>query len=261
MAIWTSADGRSWKAVDLAETGVAGSMLSSIRRTDHGWLAVGVRINGQTIDGAVWRSTDLHSWQPIPDGPVLAGPEEIDLAAVHAFAGGYLAIGITGKHEDRLNCEGVGGDGGRVAMVGDLGLICGWGRRVEWWSADGVTWQLLPRTMDQAGDPLGPARPDGRGLMDYGPVRAGGPGLVTIGYDFAGRLGSEDIRGIWTTADGRFWNPVGVASQFPPDATVTDMSIVGRRIVAVGYATTPLRNGPDQGSREDAAAWIGTVLP
>jgi hypothetical protein len=39
------------------------------------------------------------------------------------------------------------------------------------------------------------------------------------------------------------------------------MAIVGRRIVAVGYATTPLRNGPEQGSREDAAAWIGTVLP
>jgi hypothetical protein len=53
-----------------------------------------VRINGQTIDGAVWRSTDLHGWQPIPDGRALAGPpEEIDLAAVHAFAGGYLATG------------------------------------------------------------------------------------------------------------------------------------------------------------------------
>ena len=85
---------------------------------------------------------------------------------------------------------------------------------------------------------------------------------MTIGYDVAGQDGPADVRGLWTMADGRSWNPVGAAQQFPGGENVADMAVVGRRIVAVGSATArPAPNGVDQGSTEDAAAWIGTVLP
>jgi hypothetical protein len=262
MAIWTSADGRVWTTVDPDRAGLVRGALYSVVRDGQGWLAVGARDDRETGDGALWRSKDLSSWHALADAAPLAGREEVTLNDVFPFGAGYLLVGSSGTHEERVRCENMGVDAGHLAMAGDLALVCGWGHDAQWWSPDGKTWQLLPRTTNDEGDQLPPFRPDGRGLMSYGPVRAGGPGLVTIGYDFAGRNGPNDVRGVWTTADGRHWEPVGQARQFPPDSSVESMVVVGRRIIAVGSrGWVPAPNAPDEGTPEDAAVWIGQILP
>ena len=257
MAIWTSPDGRAWSAIDPEKSGLEAGLFTSVARDDRGWLAVG-QFNRATHDGAIWRSDDLVSWRKVADAAPLAGPEEVELWDVQAYAGGYLLLGSLGSHEERVACEQLLGRGdGRLASAGGkLALSCGWGVQTHWWSADGDTWQLLPPIAEKPGGPPLPVRPDGRGLMERGPIRAGGPGLVTIGYDVAGRDGPFDVRGVWVTADARTWEPVGQPAQFAPTDTVTDIVVSGRRVIAVGsWWEQDAPNG------EDAKVWIGTVLP
>jgi hypothetical protein len=85
---------------------------------------------------------------------------------------------------------------------------------------------------------------------------AGGPGIVTIGYEVAGQNGPNDVTALWSTANGSSWRPVGGAPQFPPGAFISDIVVVGRQVVAVGESTADGRL-----SGEDAEAWIGTIAP
>jgi hypothetical protein len=263
MAIWTSQDGRAWSVVDSKAAGFGPGSFAAVVREDRGWLAVGQFDDRVTHDGALWRSADLAAWRKLADAAPLRGPEEVELSDVVAFAGGYLLVGSLGSHDDRVACEQLLGRGdGQLASIKDqLAVSCGWGVRTHWWSPDGDAWQLLPPVVEPPGGPPLHVRPDGRGLMEPGPVRAGGPGLVTVGYEIAGRNGPNDIRGVWVTADARTWVPVGAAPQFAPNSSVTDLAVSGRRLIAVGstFAPDKIAVGPSNG--EDAAVWIGTVLP
>jgi hypothetical protein len=263
MAIWTSPDGRDWTAVDEKAAGLVRGSFGSVVRDDRGWLAIGVRDDRRTHEGAVWRSPDLASWRAISDAPPLAGPEEIELGTVHRFAGGYLLVGNLGTHEERVRCEQLLGHAeGRLALSSDLALSCGWGVTTHWWSADGEGWQLLPPVAQAAGAPPLPLGPGGRGLIYRWPIRPGGPGLVTIGYEAVDPEAAGDVRAVWVTPDGRTWIPVGAAPQFPPEASVADMVVVGRQIIAVGSTWSPEAAAqPGAGTGEDGAIWIGTVLP
>ena len=261
-AIWTSPDGRSWTPVDAVRAGLVKGSVNSIARDDRGWIAVGTRNDRPSHDGAIWRSRDLDSWRLVGDQAPLKGPEEVEPWEIVPFAGGYLLTGNFGSHDDRLQCEQQQGLGdGQVAATGRLLEVdCGWGTESHWWSADGERWQLLPPLHEQPGQPPLPVtRADGRGLLGWGPIRAGGPGLVTIGYEIAGRNGPNDVTAIWTSSDGRTWEPVGRAPQFPAGTYPSSMAVVGRQVVAVGYADDP--NPQNQGSTQDGVVFIGTILP
>jgi hypothetical protein len=264
MAIWASRDGRAWSAVHPdAGNFIAGTM-SAVARDDDGWIAVGWRGDRPTHDGVVWRSTDLATWHIVTDEAPLSGPDEVELFDISPFAGGYLLVGNLGTQDERRRCEQLTGFGdGQFATAGRVALSCGWGVQTHWRSPDGRHWQLLPPIVPQPGaGPLPVIRPDGRGLVDRGPIRAGGPGLVTIGYEIGALDGRGDVKAVWTTADGRTWEPVGRAPQFGPDTSVADIAVVGRRIIAVGSTFMPGdANDPNAGDGQDGAVWIGTVLP
>ena len=256
MAVWTSSDGREWVTVDAQQAGLRPGSLTAVVRDREGWLAVGQFDDRPTHDGAVFRSPDLASWRKVADAPPLSGPDEVELWDVIAFEGGYLLVGSLGTHEDRVRCEQLLGRGGKLAAAVETALSCGWGARTHWGSLDGETWVLLPPVADQPGGAPLPVGPDGRRIMDFGPIRAAGPGVVTIGYDVAGRKGPIDVRALWTAADGRSWVPVGRAPQFPAGASVNDFVVVGRAVLAVGSWWTP-----EGVNGEDGRAWIGTILP
>ena len=258
LAIWTSPDGRTWSTVNSTEAGFERGLFTTVIRDDRGWLAVG-QFNGRpTHDGAVWRSADGVAWQRMADAAPLSGPDEVELWDVIAHDGGYLLVGNLGSHEERVACDKLLAGGARLAAAGtDVALSCGWGVRTHWWSPNAEDWQLLPPVAEAPGEPPLPVvRPDGRGVSDFGPIRAGGPGLVTLAYEIAGRDAPNDVRAIWTTADARTWSPLGAAPQLPPGASVSDMVVVGRRIAAVG--TWWAENAPNA---EDGRVWIGTILP
>ena len=259
MASFASQDGRTWSRVEAAGAGFPKGSLTSVVRDDAGWMAVGVRDDRPTHDGAVYRSADLSTWEPIADEAPLSGPDEVELFDVHPFAGGYLLIGNLGTHQERLNCEQILGRGdGRLASEEIEALSCGWGITTHWWSPDGVSWRELPPVSPKPGGPPLPLRPDGRGLVDRSPIRTGGPGLVTIGYERAGP-NEVDSRAVWVTADGSTWNPVGPPRQLPRDASINDMIVSGRSIVLVG--STWSEEAAAAGIGEDGAVWIGTVQP
>jgi hypothetical protein len=255
MAAWTSSDGLGWSAIDPGDAGMERGELVSVARDRDGWIAVGRADGRPTHDGVAWRSPDLTSWRPIPDSPVLANPgDEVEPFDLVPFASGYLLTGNLGDPAERRRCEAIGFGGLRLAAMRDVN--CGWGIERQWFSADGETWILLPQAVQRAGDAIPPVRPPGRGLLAFGRLVAGGPGIVTIGYEVAGQNGPNDVTALWSTADGSSWRPVGGAPQFPPGAFISDIVVVGRQVVAVGESTVDGRL-----SGEDAEAWIGTIAP
>jgi hypothetical protein len=258
-AIWASGDGRSWARVSRAEDPAFGpGLVSGVVWTGRDWIAVGRQGGDPTYDGAVWRSPDLTAWRRVAVAdPALAGDDEVSLWAAIPFAGGVLARGGRGTHQDRVKCEDLLGGAGTLPEL-QLVLSCGWEVETHWWSVDGEVWQRLPDVTPRLGQPplprVGP--PPGRRLIFQRAVASGGPGLVTVDYELVGDNDSADTQALWTSADGRTWTRVGNAEHFGRDEWVEDVLVAGRTVIAVGEA--PERTGE---FGKDGAVWIGTILP
>jgi hypothetical protein len=249
-AIWTSIDGRAWAAVDADAADLLPGSIGGIARASDGWIAVG-QIDGRpTRDGGVWVSSDLVGWHRVPDQPSLAGDDEVELYRPVPFAGGVLAIGGQGTHEDRLACERFLG-GAHLASIDDdrVANSCGWTFETHYLSRDGLTWErlpdLFPRKPQPLPDPLPPRR-----LISWQTVVAGGPGLVVVDPELIGRADSSNSSALWTSADGRTWVRVGDRPQLPENEQPVSVVVAGRTVFAAGE-----RPGGD------ATVWRGAVLP
>ena len=74
-AIWFSADGRSWAAVDLTGNLDTETVLFDVAATPDGFLAVGgTGVGPERSVPAVWRSTDGTSWAAVPGPAGASGP-------------------------------------------------------------------------------------------------------------------------------------------------------------------------------------------
>lgn len=252
--LWTSPNGRVWTRVDTVAAGIDLGTLADVAWTGTHWLAVGKQAAGETWDGAVWRSPDLTGWSRVAArDPVLVGDDEVELHRVVPFAGGILAAGGRGTHDDRVRCEeGLGVVGEPDAVLANS---CGWLRAEHLWSIDGLEWRRLEPIEAPARGPALRPGPGGRRLISHRVIAAGGPGLVVVDEEDRRQDLQGSFVGAWTSVDGETWRPVGPAPDLPRGLYLNDMIVSGRTIIGIGDA------GSDQPDGPDGLVWIGTVVP
>jgi tRNA A-37 threonylcarbamoyl transferase component Bud32 len=269
-AAWISEDaGATWQRVNPVSSGLlhAGNQLMhNVVETSDSLLAVGHEATGESIDAAVWTSSDGTVW-----------------TRETAFS-----FGGTG-HEEMLGATTFNGD---LVTVG-YGTAPGEGRDAAVWVKSGGTWSRV--TDDSLG---GPGDQQMNAVLDAGPdlvavgsdtsgevpvwvstdgrtwdrvrsqVAFAGPGaqsmyaLARIGSVFLAAGSSQTVQGdlngaVWLSADGKSWK------RLPPTTSTSALAGLGqqrvnslvrfgpRRLIAVGSET---RAQDDQG-----AVWIGTL--
>ena len=182
-AIWTSADARTWRAVDLGPAGFGKGSVADIVIAGDRLIAVGTIDDAAgTHDGGVWVSPDGIEWSRVAAAdPTITGPDETEPWRVVPFAAGLFMIGNHGPHEERVRCENLLGGMASLADTPppETALSCGWGREHHWLSADASAWLRLPPR-----DPL-PGQPAPAGVRpnEFRLVGAGGPGIVNLAED------------------------------------------------------------------------------
>ena len=231
-AIWSSDDGQTWEAVDLEAAGLGPGGLWDVAVANGQLLAVGtVDDAAGTHDGAIFASDDGLAWRRVAaDDPTLTGPDEEELVRVATFDGGVFVVGNHGTHEERVQCEqllgAVAGLDGAPAPDRSA-LSCGWGREHHWLSADGESWRRLAPLDPLPGEPIDRrVRP-----LEFRLLASGGPGLVNLAED---RRAPEGDSGLWTSVDGRAWEPVDTFGPVRPNAGTSGFAILGAGVIAIG---------------------------
>lgn len=245
-AIWTSADGHSWKRAPTPES-LAGANVADISAGPGGLLLVG---NTGWAKPGIWTSADGVVWsrESLPKD-IFASPH---FDAVASAFGGWVVTGYTGGSEP-ICCVSSGSNGGTPAawfssdgsiwqaatvkgaaaatgdeissvFVGATGLVA-WGgpskSSTGWISADGQIWTARPAT---AGSPVIPRASDGQRII--GDSYAGGNGetfsVTTDGeaWQPLAASGATDmmpgwpgIGGSWATSEFLFPNALGLVGQ------------------------------------------------
>ena len=209
-AIWTSADGHSWKRAS-TPAALSGVTVADLAAGPNGLVLVGD--TGWTQPG-IWTSADGISWsrESLPKN-IFASPH---FDAVAYALGGWVVTGYTGGSKP-ICCVSSGSDGGAPAA---------------WFSSDGKVWQAATVQGDAAetGDQIGRVFAGRGGLVAWGgrdgstgwtspdgrrwtarPATAGSPvnpeasdGQRIIGDSYAGGNGET----FWVTTDGASWQPL-----------------------------------------------------
>jgi hypothetical protein len=208
----------AWALNSVGATAGIPFQATAVTTSELGWVAVGgmgcVEVGDfqYDCDARIARSSDGRTWEteaiPITTrySPPSSGPEA-GMDDVAAGPDGFVAIGY-----------------GSVA--GELGI-----RGAAWWSADGLTWEMIP--LGDGARPSTVFRAPDRWLI----------GGVVYGNLAGASLEAADrpVGAIWTSRDGRTWTPI-------EDAAVFDVG---------GYVDT--MEDPSSGGVL-AFAWNGTTL-
>jgi hypothetical protein len=200
--LWWSADGRSWEAATIDDTGAdaaeetrASAVTPAAVLNPGGgppWVAVGTAGPEWGPTGSVaWMSQDGRSWTRAPDAVALRGGQ---MASVTPMIGGFLAVGS--DLDERQAMSWTSSDGrtwtasapqaaldnhglkirmtdaiaydGQLVAVGNYLFGTQYGNATSWISTDGLTWTQAPR-----------AAPLNQGEMLS--VTPGRPGYVAVG--------------------------------------------------------------------------------
>lgn len=268
--IWTSADGRSWRAAGPAQVlgGSRRQALSDVAPGRRGWLAVGSTMTDASSTGPLLvTSADGRTWRRVPImGPLAPGAEH-DFLAPHAVAAGpsgYLLAGedrgpsatvpalwFTADLKRYTRATGLpaGGNGVRLYDVSatSSGYIAvggmGTAERetgVVWVSADGVNWV--------ARKPVMPSGATSAGLrhvvLHGGTVVATGTARTDDGQRAFGAV-SDDNGSTWEFS----WLPADRA------AAVHDLAATAEGVVAVGWQGVPGEGDSVAWTSEDGLTW------
>ncbi len=183
MSGWLWTPEASWTETGLASSPESRLTILDASWSDNGFIAVGVRAEGEPstdpqtwpTSAASWVSIDGKNWQAAPSS---SGLEMAIMWAVTPMpAGGYVAVGCA-------ECS-VGHPGG-----------AGFGPPAAWTSPDGVNWTQVPL----------PSQGDGEAL-----------GVVAVdnGFVAAGVVGDDTLT--WTSDDGTTWRAgTTLAGRFQP---------------------------------------------
>jgi hypothetical protein len=211
-AIWTSADGHSWKRAP-TPAALAGVTVASISAGPNGLLLVGD--TGWTQPG-IWISADGVSWSrdSLPKG-IFASAHFDGVASafegwvVTGYTGGSAIHCCTGSAGDTTPAAWFSSDGkvwqaatveGAAVATGDQidrvfasrGGLVAWGGRdgsTSWTSPDGRRWSARPAS---ASSPVNPEASDGERI---------------VGASYSGGNGET----FWVTTDGASWQPLAAS--------------------------------------------------
>jgi hypothetical protein len=233
-AVWTSTDGRSWTMVDDEDLLASGDQqIWSVHNAGGRLIGVGYTTEGGSYDAAVWTSTDGLGWVRVDPGMFA----ETGVQLMKAIAGGthgmpFVAVGCK---DDVSKCD-LGGDSDAAVWISD----------------DGETWNEVDL---HPGDGV-----VGDGIQTMFVLARQGDTFVASGTATA-RTGDLDAA-VWTSTDGRSWNPRLHPSSFiadlggpPDDQTIRALTPFHRKgfsLVAVGVT--------EDGTDQDTAVWGGIVI-
>lgn len=250
-AIWTSADGRSWTAV---EGDIGASDFHDVTTGGPGLVAISIGNRGYVpqvgTDAPVWYSTDGLAWTQAAPDPVFEG------ALLHAvIAGGpglvavgadregpqawFSADGVTWElasvppvpegvyiDEDHADAwmQDVAVEGDRLVAVGSIALSMGPNSYrydpVMWTSTDGTTWVEVDLDLNVFTE-----------TTEFRSVAAGPSGFVAVGRYLQTGSCCLETPGLWWSNDGLEWSSVSQGH----DAFVADReSDFGVHAVAAG---------------------------
>jgi hypothetical protein len=227
-AVWFSADaGTTWSRGTGATANVLNrpgqQQLTGVARGAAGWVAVGGGRSGTAQHPVVVTSAAGRSWQTT-DGEATFTGNGLYTSAVAAGASGYVIVGRQVI-------------GGRTVAA-------------AWWSAGLTGWQRATGAIPGV---LGPSGTNAQMLA----VTGGGDGFTAVGA-----AGAHPAA--WTSVNGKSWRAVTLAlPSSAARAQLSQVTAVGRTVVAVGTATTATgRTTPFAArSKDGGATWTESPLP
>jgi hypothetical protein len=267
--VWTSPDGLTWSRVPADEAvfgGTGDQVMAALAAGGPGLVAAGYDSSGGDRDAAVWVSPDGLAWDRVPGNEgVFGGGADQTIWSVTAGGPGLVAAGYDSSGGDRDAAvwvspdglawdrvpgnEGVFGGGADQTIwsvtAGGPGLVAvgddvsgGDGDAAVWTSPDGLAWSRVPADGAVFG-----------GVADQSlqAVASGGPGLVAVGFDFAG--GDQD-GAVWSSADGLVWSRASVEEAVLGGTNNQFM----RRVMAGGPGLVVVGADSSGGDR-DGAVW------
>ena len=223
-AVWTSADGGSWRYA--GDIGLPGSVelgfISDAVPTAHAWLGVGTIYKHDRLDSyrsaGVWTSHDGRTWQAIrpPDAPY-----ESHFDAIAAGGPGFVVVGYGGGGDSGIDgiWTSTGGGSWRRVLDSDVrgsftfdvaadadgrlvvvGAADGGLRPAAWSSDDGIDWQRAP---------------DGPAIAETGSVGEMRDVVALPDGGFAASGSLDGLPALWASADGTAWQrvPLGPAAE------------------------------------------------
>jgi hypothetical protein len=202
-AVWTSADGRSWRAVATADAfaplaGCDSTSLDDVAAGRGGFVAVGVEWGPCGQRGAAWSSPDGRTWTRAPSATGGNGTRVVIATDI-----GYVAAGAA---------DAAAGEGMRAAF---------------WWSADGRSWTMAADQADFHG-------------AEPAALLATASGVLAVGS--AIRV-VDMVPVAWRSADGRAWVRLPAAGLTPappsnpspaPGETSGALTLAGRLLAVDG---------------------------
>jgi hypothetical protein len=230
-AVWTSTDGRNWTMVDDEDLLASGDQqIWSMHNAGGRLVGVGYTTEGGSYDAAVWTSTDGLDWVRV-DPATFA---EAGVQLMKAVAGGAngMPLVAVGCQDDESKCDLSGQDSDAAVWISD----------------DGETWDKVH--LDREGL-VGP------GIQTMADLTRQGDTFVAAGTATAR---TDDLDAVvWTSTDGRSWNPrlsprtfIADLGGAPDDQGIKAVTSFHRRsisFVAVGVT--------EDESDQDSAVWGG----
>jgi class 3 adenylate cyclase len=264
-AVWTSGNGSTWtrQAPD-ALTEPGGQGMLGVAAGGPGFVGVGFRGNGGTLDAAVWTSKDGREWTAVEGDPGLEGPRNEVMNRVAQTEVGLVAVGYQGLGGDRdaaawvsddgfawhqaevpeqqrdqgtQEMRGIAARGNNLVAVGEDGLSGNYDA-AAWFSKDGTRWQRRPQPPDVFGGP-------GEQIMTS--LVASGSGFVAVGWS---TVTSDLDAQVWTSEDGMEWSRLSYDEAIfggAEDQLLWGVAFSEGTFIAVGR--------DDDGGGSDAAVW------
>jgi hypothetical protein len=247
-AVWTSTDGRAWKAIESADFhDQAQVRISTVVRWKNGFVAAGhVGSLVGSIRAVFWVSDDGRTWRRVADSPAFADSLVADLTVSD---GTLIAVGSAGDakrstgevtwratdpdHWERSASDDsmdgtvmnsvTAGPEGIVAVGSDVSSQ----RAVAWRSDDGVTWTQAPETPTL----------ENHGLRIEMRAVAWTPGgYVAGGHMLFGTQYPTAV--VWTSPDGLAWTRASEPASFS-QGKIQGIAAGGPGVVAVGSFGSP----------------------
>jgi hypothetical protein len=277
---WTSADGEDWalQEMDRSQFTLAVSVAVG---PDGTIVAVGhsgrAPVSWTSTDGKTWRRHDAATVgdPSVPErmttvfatrqGFVAGGSAGPELGERHARfwtspdGGSWTPVDDDAAAFADAEVRSIAAAGSRLVAVGVVGSAQAISGSVAWTSSGGISWARH-------------AAPDLARERTVAVTTAPSGGLVAVGSDLDEREAMA-----WTSADGASWTiaPSEASRQYPGKIRMTDVTVAGQSLVAVGnyvgvqYGTatawtsrdgihwTQARSAPDQEQGEFYAAVAG----